>query len=433
MLQSAGRLLCGEMILQLEVVAPQSAAGRFARRSARVLLISTLVALLAACGGVIPSTGGPRPTRPPTTGTTPTPTLPTPQNALVAGVRRGPAVSSLAMGKAAGALASFRESCPRLTARTDGSGLTRPDDWRQACTAAANWGAGSPAQFFASYFEAARIGDGSSYATGYYEPEIAGARTPQPGYTVPVYAFPRDLVRAKPGDAQPLKDGRMPLGRYAPDGTFTRYYDRAQIDAGALAGKGLEIAWAADPVEFFFLQVQGSGRLVAPDGTVTRIGYAGQNGLPYTGIGGVMRDQGLVGSGPGQYPGSMQGIMQYVREHPVEGKALMEQNRSWVFFKVLTGDGPLGALNVPVRAGNSVAADPRFVPLGAPVWLDLDRREANGLWIAQDTGGAIKGANRFDTFWGAGAQARLTAGGMSGRGSALVLLPKGVLDRLGAR
>jgi len=125
--------------------------------------------------------------------------------------------------------------------------------------------------------------------------------------------------------------------------------------------------------------------------------------------------------------------MQYIRERPEEGRALMEQNRSWVFFKLLQGDGPLGALNVPVRAGNSVAADPRFVPLGAPVWLDLDRREANGLWIAQDTGGAIKGANRFDTFWGAGPQARMIAGGMSGRGHALVFIPKGTLARLGTR
>lgn len=334
---------------------------------------------------------------------------------------------------AAGALASFRESCPRLIARKDASGLTVPADWRQACTAAAAWGNGSPAAFFAEFFETARVGTGQAYATGYYEPEIAGSRYPLPGYAVPIYGFPTDLVRAKPGDAPPLRDGRMPLGRYAPDGTFTSYFDRAQIDAGALAGRGLEIAWAADPVEVFFLQVQGSGRLVAPDGTVTRIGYAGQNGLPYTGIGGVMREQGLIGSGPGQYSGSMQGIMQYIADHPAEGRALMERNRSWVFFKVLTGDGPLGALNVPVRAGNSVAADPSFVPLGAPVWLDLDRREANGLWIAQDTGGAIKGANRFDTFWGAGARARVTAGGMSGRGTALLLLPRGVLTRLGAR
>ncbi|MFC0206155.1 murein transglycosylase A [Novosphingobium soli] len=401
--------------------------------------MAAVLSALAACGGLVPS-GGPQPTRPPAAtpppAIPPAPTLPPPQNALAAGVRAGPALSSLPMtaADAAGALASFRESCPRLTARADASGLTRPEDWRQACTAAARWAGGSPTLFFASYFEAARVGDGAAYATGYYEPEIAGSRRPLPGYAVPVYGLPADLVRARPGDAPPLQDGRMPLGRYAPDGTFTAYYDRAQIEAGALANRGLEIAWAADPIEFFFLQVQGSGRLVAPDGTVTRIGYAGQNGHAYTGIGSVMRAQGLIGTGPGQYPGSMQGIMQYIREHPVEGRALMQANRSWVFFKVLGGgDGPLGAFNVPVRAGSSAAADPRYVPLGAPVWLQLDRREATGLWIAQDTGGAIKGANRFDTFWGAGTQARATAGGMSGRGTALLLLPKGTLARLGVR
>ena len=146
-----------------------------------------------------------------------------------------------------------------------------------------------------------------------------------------------------------------------------------------------------------------------------------------------MRARGLIGSGPGQYSGSMQGIMQYVREHPDDGRNLMRENKSWVFFRESAGDGPLGALGVPVRARSSVAADPKFVPLGAPIWLALDRAEANGLWIAQDTGGAIKGRNRFDTFWGAGPDARLTAGGMSGRGQAWLLLPKGALQRLGRR
>src|SRR5690606_16109779 len=111
----------------------------------------------------------------------------------------------------------------------------------------------------------------------------------------------------------------------------------------------------------------------------------------------------------------------------------MRENKSWVFFRELTGDGPLGALEVPVRRESSVAADPNYVPLGAPVVLDVDRDEADGLWIAQDTGGAIKGANRFDSFWGAGEQARAIAGGMTARGEALLLLPKGTLARLDGR
>ncbi|WP_043604745.1 murein transglycosylase A [Novosphingobium sp. Rr 2-17] len=401
--------------------------------------MAALALSLAACGGMVPSSPD-RPGRVPTPprssypSSSPT-TPPPPANALLAGVRAGPALSSLPFTTldAAGALASFRESCPRLLSRTDASGLTQPADWRQACVAAANWGNGSSTMFFASYFETARIGDGKAFATGYFEPEIVGARSHLPGLDYPVYGLPSDLVRAKPGDAPMLPNGRMPLGRYDEYGRFTEYFDRGAIEDGALAGKGLEIAWVADPVEFFFLQVQGSGRLRAPDGSILRIGYAGQNGLPYTGIGGVMRDRGLIGSGPGKYPGSMQGIMRYIRENPWDGDALMRTNRSWVFFKVLTGDGPMGALNVPVRSKASVAVDPKFVPLGAPVWLDVDRADATGLWVAQDTGGAIKGANRFDTFWGAGEQARVTAGGMSGRGNALILLPKGTLTRLGVR
>ncbi|GGC08680.1 murein transglycosylase [Novosphingobium endophyticum] len=383
----------------------------------------SLAMLLASCVRLIP--GGPgAPTA-----------LPQAESAAALGVRPGPAIGSLRLGhgNAVAALASFRESCPRVTSRTDTSGLTSPGDWRQACTAAASWAPATASRFFSAFFETARVGDGTAFATGYYEPEITGSRVRLPGYDVPIYGLPPDLVRARPGDAQPLANGRMPLGRYDERGRFVPYYDRAAIEQGALMGRGLEIAWAADPVEVFFLQVQGSGRLRAPDGTVMRIGYAGQNGQPYTGIGGLMRERGLIGSGPGKYPGSMQGIMQYICEHPAEGAALMRENRSWVFFRELNGDGPLGALSVPVRPRSSVAADPRFVPLGAPVWLDLDRGEADGLWVAQDTGGAIKGANRFDTFWGAGEEARTIAGGMSGRGDALILLPKGTLSRLGVQ
>ncbi len=343
----------------------------------------------------------------------------------------------MAREDAAAALVSFRESCPRLTVRNDTSGLTRPFDWKPACEAAEGWTAAKAPGFFQRFFETVRVGDGNAFATGYYEPEIAGVRRRQPGFDVPVYGLPPDLVRARPGDAPPLPDGRQPLGRYGASGAFVPYYSRAEIEEGVLRDKGLEIGWAADPVEFFFLQVQGSGRLRAPDGSVMQIGYAGQNGRAYTGIGGLMRQRGLTGSGPGQYPGSMQGIMQYLREHPDKGRALMRENQSFVFFRELRGangaGGPVGALNVPVRARSSVAADPGFVPLGAPVWLDVDHNEARGLWIAQDTGGAIKGANRFDTFWGSGSEARSIAGGMNTRGKAFLLLPRGTLQRLGTR
>ena len=393
----------------------------------RWLTVVALALGLFGCGRLIPEGRVPPPVTVP-----PFSTLPAPANAYSAGFAAGPAITSLGLrgDDASGALRSFRASCPRLIARTDASGLTESADWKPACDAAARWPEAEAPRFFTDWFETVKVGDGKAFATGYYEPEIAGVKVRQAGFDVPVYALPPDLVRARTGDAPANPNGTMPLGRYDADGKFLPYFDRGEIEDGALMGKGLEIAWAADPVELFFLQVQGSGRLRAPDGTIMRIGYAGQNGHAYTGIGGLMRTRGLLGTGPGLYSGSMQGIMQYIRENPEAGKALMRENKSYVFFRVSGPDGPFGSLGVPVRARDSVAADPAFVPLGAPVWLKLDRAEASGLWIAQDTGGAIKGSNRFDTFWGAGAEARTTAGGMTGRGEAVLLLPKGTLKKL---
>ena len=398
----------------------------------------TATLLLAGCVRVVPDArppvGTPRPVPAPTTTPVPVPTpSPTPASPTVSA---GPSVASLRIGveDARGALASFIESCPRLVSRTDASKLTTGADWRTVCDTARAWPAADAARFFESQFETARLADGATFITGYFEPEIAGSRTRQPGYEVPVYRLPPDLVRAWPAETpMDQRSGNPPLGRYDETGAFVPYWDRAAIEDGALAGKGLEIAWVADAAEFFFLQVQGSGLIRLPDGGLMRIGYAGQNGRGYTGIGSLMRERGLIGEGPGQYPGSMQGILRYIRENPEAGKALMRENLSWIFFQENLGDGPLGSLNVPVRAGSSVATAPVYVPLGAPVWLDVDRVEADGLWIAQDTGGAIKGVNRFDTFWGNGPEARLIAGGMSARGQALVLLPKGVLARLLAR
>ncbi len=386
-----------------------------------------LMLVLAACGRIIPQGSLPPPA-------VTTPVAPMAANAMLAGVAPGPGFAALPVSDAdaRSALASFSESCPKLLAREDASGLTLPEDWRGACDAARGWPAAIARTFFAQHFTPVEVGDGKAFATGYFEPEIAGSRTRRPGFEVPVYAMPIDLVRGWPEDvSEAERSGRPPLGRYDEAGRFVLYHDRAAIEDGALDGKAQVIAWAADPVEFFFLQIQGSGRLRTPEGEVIRIGYAGQNGREYTGIGGVMRERGLLGEGPDKYPGSMQGIMAYIRENPAEGRDLMRLNKSWIFFTELKGDGPLGALGVPVRRESSVATDPAFVPLGAPVWLDLDRREASGLWVAQDTGGAIKGANRFDTFWGAGEDARVIAGGMSGRGQAYVLLPRAAAARLG--
>jgi membrane-bound lytic murein transglycosylase A len=343
------------------------------------------------------------------------------------GVHPGPAFASFAINQdvARAALTAFRLSCPGLQRRADQSGLTRSGDWSQACAQASGWPDGDAAAFFANQLAVVRIGDGRAYATGYYEPEIAGSRAPAPGYDTPIYKRPPDLVEGDLGDFFPELKGKKIRGKVQ-GGKLLPYPDRGQIEDGALKGRGLEIGYAADPVEFFFLQVQGSGRLRLPDGSVMRIGYDGQNGREYVGIGKLMRDRGLLG--PGQL--SMQGVMAWLRANPAEGDAIMRENKSWVFFRELTGPGPIGAMNVAVTGRVTVAADPAFVPLGAPVILQLDRPEANGLWVAQDTGGAIKGANRFDTFWGAGEQARTIAGGMSGRGQAWLLIPRAAAARL---
>ena len=400
--------------------------------------------LLSACAGGVspPGASGPAPSGPvrgsdvaaqpvpatprPTVPTaTPAPPAATTENALAAGITRGPDVTSLIQpgDRARKALEAFRISCPSLMKRTDQSGLTQGSDWNSACAAASSWPEASANEFFSRYFEAVQVGSGTAFVTGYYEPEISGSRVRQPGYEVPIYRRPPDLIDVNLGLFSDSLKGKTIRGKV--QGTnFVPFDERAQIVAGSLAGRGLELAWAADPVEFFFLQVQGSGRLLLPDGGVMRIGYDGQNGRDYTGIGKLMKDRGLIQAG------SMQDIMAWLRANPAEGAQIMNENKSFVFFRELTGAGPLGALGVPVTAEATVAADPRYVPLGAPVLLSLDRAEPNGIWIAQDTGGAIKGANRFDSFWGAGTRAREIAGGMSARGSALILLPIGSAARL---
>lgn len=396
----------------------------------RALAPAAALALSSCVGGVAPPPSPPVPAPPPVVAPTPPapgarPATPASGTAISAGVVAGPDIATLPIGAegAQRALAAFRLSCPALLRRTDRSGLTTGTDWAAVCSASAS--AGDAATFFKTNFETVQVGPGTAFATGYYEPEIAGSRTRDATHQIPVYPKPADLIDVDLGLFSDALKGKTIRGRV--DGSkFVPYFDRAEIDGGALDPRVTPIAWAADYVELFFLQVQGSGRLKLPDGSVMRIGYAGQNGRDYTGIGALMRNRGLLG--PTQQ--SMQGIMAWLRANPADGMAIMHENKSYVFFRELAGAGPVGALGVAVSPRGTVAADPAFVPLGAPVWLDLDRDEADGLWVAQDTGGAIKGANRFDTFWGAGDDARRIAGGMSGRGSALVLLPRGTLARL---
>jgi membrane-bound lytic murein transglycosylase A len=400
---------------------------------------AAVIGLALALAGCVPAERRPVAPLPPPVRSAPPPVRaappplprPNPRVAVEAVLSAGPDIASLDItpDRAAAALAAFQLSCRQLNRRVDASGLTRAGDWATAC-AAAPAGLADPVAFFRRQFETLLVAGGATFDTGYYEPEIEGSRTHDEGYDTPVYARPKDLVTADVPNADGTPSGKKSRGRMQ-DGRLIPYYDRAAINHGALAGKGLEIAWVKDPVEFFFMQIQGSGRLHLPDGSVMRLGYDGQNGREYVGIGRLMRERGLIGPGTPN-AASMQGMMAWMRANPDQARTLMEADKSFVFYKELTGPGPMGAMGVPVTGHVSVAADPKFVPLGAPVWLSTDRPEATGLWVAQDTGGAIKGPNRFDTFWGAGLLARLTAGGMSAHGQALILVPKGVVARLTA-
>ena len=295
-----------------------------------------------------------RPLPPTLIPTAPTPVVPT--SAVSLGVVAEPP-RPLNPAAAERALAAFRLSCPVLVQRSDSSGLTSVADWQPLCAEAMALAPGAAVRFFQARFAWLKVGDGAAFATGYFEPEIRGSRTRQPGYDVPVYGLPADLVKCT------RADGTSGRGMIDPAGRCVAFPDRAAIEDGALAGRGLEIGWAADPVDLFFLEVQGSGRLTLPDGNVMRIGYAGQNGRDYVAIGRLLRQRNLLEPGGA----TMQGIVEWIRANPAEGRALMRENPSFVFFRENIGPGPLGSLNVPVSPKASVATDPRFVPLGAPV------------------------------------------------------------------
>lgn len=320
----------------------------------------------------------------------------------------------------ADALQAFRRACPRLLKREDASGLTRTADWQPACADPGT----DPASFFARHFTPVVLNDGKGLATGYFEPEIRGLRAAAPG-AAPVLARPPELMDLN------LKDWDISGGTIrglVKGNRVLRAPDRAAIEAGAFAGRGLELAWAADPVELFFLQIQGSGRLAMPDGQTLRIGYDGQNGHQYVAIGRLLKDRGIL-----PRPG-MAEIKAWLRANPAEGAALMRENPSYIFFRKLPADidGPIGALGVPLLAEANAAADPATLPLGTPVWLDtmVDGRPFRRLLVAADTGVAIKGANRFDIFFGAGAEAGRKAGPLAAPLEARLLLPNAAAARL---
>jgi membrane-bound lytic murein transglycosylase A len=334
--------------------------------------------------------------------------------------------------------ATLAKSCPALQKRTDISGLTQPGDWTSLCGAL---GAGNPSldikALLAAETMAVRVADGVALNTGYYEAQLDGALSSGGAFTTPLYKRPPDLIDLDLGAFRPAQKGQRLAGKLEGN-RLVPYADRAAINNGALKGRGLELLWVNDEWEAFSLQVQGSGQIKLPDGRIMRVGFDGQNGHEYQSVGRLMIERGLMQRGKA----TMQGILEWARSNPEQGRALFNENRSFVFFREIIGDGPIGALNVPLTPERSIAVDPVFVPLGAPVWLDSAHQDpANisgaqiafrGLRVAQDTGGAIKGPNRLDIFFGAGARATVLAGAQTARGTLTLLLPRASVARLQA-
>ncbi len=341
----------------------------------------------------------------------------------------------------AGALGAFVRSCENLVKRPDGRALDKGalgltvGQWKPACRDALRLRdkPGQARAFFEGLFTPWAVMDGDEKLglfTGYYEPTLRGSSKNKGPYRTPLYRRPDHYVTVELGAFGDEWKGRTLVGRL--DGKRVLPTEqRTEIDAGALAGKGLELLWVDDPVDAFFLQIQGSGRVVLDDGGVVRVGYDGKNGHPYYAIGRKLIEDGEI---PKEKM-SMQAIRAWLARNPSRADAVMGLNKSYVFFRFNQAEGPIGAEGVPLSPGRSLAVDRRRLPLGAPVWLEandpiLPGEPLNRLLIAQDTGGAIKGAIRGDVFWGAGVDAEERAGRMKSKGRYFILLPKGVEPKI---
>ena len=260
--------------------------------------------------------------------------------------------------------------------------------------------------YFVQWFQPYRVGDGAKTQglfTGYYEPELKGARKPDARFRYPLLSPPPNL----------------PHGRQLSD---PPYYTRAEIEAGALKGQAAPLVWIDDAVDLHILQIQGSGRVVLGDGTVLHVHYAGDNGWPFVGIGKVLIERGKLPPGGG----NMVAARNWLKAHPDEAPGLMAANPRYVFFRFEKA-GPIGAEGVVLTSGRSLAVDPRYIPLGAPVWLqsaDGTGHPLQRLFVAQDTGSAITGVVRGDVYWGSGEAAFQQAGLMRSTGSYFLLLPR---------
>ncbi|MGE4250706.1 MAG: murein transglycosylase A [Parvibaculaceae bacterium] len=351
-----------------------------------------------------------------------------------------PAIAGWADADHAAALATFKRSCAEIEAtghafqRKVAYGGTRRD-WLAVCHRLK--AATDARRFFEAAFTPLIVRDPDrpqGLFTGYYEPEAEGSLKPGGVYKVPLYAKPADLVGF---DAATAKRLGVASGRKV-DGRPEAYHTRREIEEGALEGRGLELVWLKDWADAFFIQVQGSGRVRLPDGRAMRLGYAAKTGLPYTAIGGILADRGILA----RKDVSMQTIRAWMRQNPKPARELMWENESFVFFRKIAADdprlGPPGAQNVALTPAHSLAIDRSLWMFGTPVWLDTQAPQGESgklapfrtLLVAQDTGTAIKGHARGDVFWGAGEAAALTAGHMKSPGLMIVFLPKALAQRL---
>ncbi|HSJ81731.1 MAG TPA: MltA domain-containing protein [Thiobacillus sp.] len=318
---------------------------------------------------------------------------------------------------------AFLQSCSTLVKRTA---------WHAVCAEAARMAAPDDAtaraffeQRFQPYQATADDGSAEGMVTGYYEPLLKGDRVRTARARFPLYAAPDDLISVELASVHPELKGLRLRGRLVGN-KLLPYPTRKDIETAGNGFKGQPIAWAEDPVDLFFLQIQGSGRIELPDGSHMRVGYADQNGHPYLSIGKLLVERGELKL----EQASMQGIKNWGAKNPDKLPALLASNPSFVFFRELPNglSGPLGALGVPLTGGRSIAVDPRFIPLGAPVFLATTQPNSpqplNRLVMAQDTGSAIRGGVRADFFWGFGDKAGELAGRMKQRGRMWVLLPK---------
>ena len=268
-------------------------------------------------------------------------------------------------------------------------------------------------------------GADSGLITGYYQPILKGSRIKSAKYPFPLYTTPPDLITVELDGLFPELKYKRVRGRVVGN-KLVPYFNRAEIETDNSPIKGHELVYIDNIVDVFFLQIQGSGVVQFENGEQVMVGYADQNGHSYNSVGRLLIERGELTSANA----SMTGIKNWVKNNPLKFRELLNNNPSFVFFRELPSGlpGPIGALGVPILAERAVAVDPKFVPLGAPVFLSTTQPNNNKplkrLMMAQDTGGAIKGGVRADFFWGAGAEAGAKAGAMKQSGKIWVLLPK---------